>query len=211
MSETRRVLVTGGAGFVGATLVRRLVGERAPGPRVRQLLDGRRAHLGGVDAELVEGDIRDGGARCGAGRHGGRHPSRGGRHGRLSVEDPATNFDSTCSARSGCSTPPGGPGWNGPCRRPPEGLIGDATHRSTSGPCRSRSRRTARASSPAKAMRTPFRSVRPARGGVSVRERYGPWSAQKRGAMTCSSGRSNRRPDRDLRRWFVIARLHPRR
>jgi UDP-glucose 4-epimerase len=53
------VLVTGGAGFVGATLVRRLV---ASGHRVRvldNLSTGDAAHLSGVDAELVKGDIRD--------------------------------------------------------------------------------------------------------------------------------------------------------
>jgi len=53
------ILVTGGAGFVGATLVRRLV---ANGYRVRvydNLSTGDEAHLAGVDAELVKGDIRD--------------------------------------------------------------------------------------------------------------------------------------------------------
>jgi UDP-glucose 4-epimerase len=60
------VLVTGGAGFVGATLVRRLV---ASGYRVRaldNLSTGDAAHLEGVDAELVLGDIRDGDAVEGA-------------------------------------------------------------------------------------------------------------------------------------------------
>lgn len=52
-------MVTGGAGFVGATLVRRLV---ASGYRIRvfdNLSTGDTAHLAGVDAELVRGDIRD--------------------------------------------------------------------------------------------------------------------------------------------------------
>ena len=59
MSATESILVTGGAGFVGATLVRRLV---ASGYRVRvfdNLSTGDEAHLTGVDAELVVGDIRD--------------------------------------------------------------------------------------------------------------------------------------------------------
>jgi UDP-glucose 4-epimerase len=53
------ILVTGGAGFVGATLVRRLVES---GYRVRvldNLSTGAEAHLAGVDTELVKGDIRD--------------------------------------------------------------------------------------------------------------------------------------------------------
>jgi UDP-glucose 4-epimerase len=60
------VLVTGGAGFVGATLVRHLV---ASGYRVRvldNLSTGDAAHLDGVDAELVRGDIRDADAVEGA-------------------------------------------------------------------------------------------------------------------------------------------------
>jgi UDP-glucose 4-epimerase len=56
---TQAVLVTGGAGFVGATLVRRLA---ASGYRVRvldNLSTGDAAHLSGVRADLVKGDIRD--------------------------------------------------------------------------------------------------------------------------------------------------------
>ncbi len=59
MSGNEGILVTGGAGFVGATLVRRLV---ASGHRVRvldNLSTGDEAHLAGVDSELVVGDIRD--------------------------------------------------------------------------------------------------------------------------------------------------------
>lgn len=59
MSSSNGILVTGGAGFVGATLVRRLV---TSGYRVRvldNLTTGDPAHLDRVDAELVKGDIRD--------------------------------------------------------------------------------------------------------------------------------------------------------
>jgi UDP-glucose 4-epimerase len=63
MADSRRVLVTGGAGFVGATLVRRLGGT---GYLVRVLDNystGDPSYLDGVDAELVEGDTREDGVR----------------------------------------------------------------------------------------------------------------------------------------------------
>jgi nucleoside-diphosphate-sugar epimerase len=53
------VLVTGGSGFIGSALVRRLV---ALGQRVRVLDDGSRGRsdrLAGIDVELVQGDVRD--------------------------------------------------------------------------------------------------------------------------------------------------------
>jgi UDP-glucose 4-epimerase len=88
------VLVTGGAGFVGATLVRRLV---ASGYRVRildNLTTGDAAHLAGVDAELVKGDIRDAAAldTALAGLRSIVHLAAAGSV-IGSVEDPAANFD----------------------------------------------------------------------------------------------------------------------
>ena len=88
------VLVTGGAGFVGATLVRRLA---ASGYQVRvldNLSTGDAAHLAGVPAELVKGDIRDAGtlddavAGCDAIIHLAAAGSVVG-----SVADPAGNFE----------------------------------------------------------------------------------------------------------------------
>ena len=55
----RRVLVTGGAGFIGSTLVRLLV-ERGYAVCVfDDLSTGSSANLDGTDAELIEGDVRD--------------------------------------------------------------------------------------------------------------------------------------------------------
>jgi UDP-glucose 4-epimerase len=86
--------VTGGAGFVGATLVRRLV---ASGHRVRvidNLTTGTAGHLAGVDAELVQGDIRDAAAldRALAGMDSVIHLAAAGSV-IGSVQDPAMNFD----------------------------------------------------------------------------------------------------------------------
>jgi UDP-glucose 4-epimerase len=61
-----RILVTGGAGFIGANLVRLLLDK---GHRVRVLDNfsvGRREYLDGLDLEIVEGDILDAEAVAGA-------------------------------------------------------------------------------------------------------------------------------------------------
>ena len=94
VSGTEGVLVTGGAGFVGATLVRRLV---ASGHRVRvldNLTTGDAAHLAGVDAELVKGDIRDADALDDAlgGMRAIIHLAAAGSV-IGSVQDPAANFE----------------------------------------------------------------------------------------------------------------------
>ena len=94
MNAADGILVTGGAGFVGATLVRRL---EASGYRVRvfdNLSTGDTTHLAGVDVQLVEGDIRDAEALdhalvgVGAVVHLAAAGSVIG-----SVQDPETNFD----------------------------------------------------------------------------------------------------------------------
>lgn len=89
-----QVLVTGGAGFVGATLVRRLV---AAGHSVRVLDNfstGDPSYLAGVDAELVKGDIRDPAALDAAleGMQSVVHLAAAGSVVQ-SVADPAANFD----------------------------------------------------------------------------------------------------------------------
>jgi UDP-glucose 4-epimerase len=94
MTEGKRVLVTGGAGFVGATLVRQLAGR---GHAVRvfdNYTTGSSAHLEGVEAEQVRGDIRDAPALDDAlaGMDAMVHLAAAGSVVR-SVEDPAANFD----------------------------------------------------------------------------------------------------------------------
>jgi UDP-glucose 4-epimerase len=94
MVKAHRVLVTGGAGFVGATLVRRLV---CNGHSVRVLDNystGDASYLAGVDAELAEGDIRDAAALDAAlaGMHSVIHLAAAGSV-VMSVADPAANFD----------------------------------------------------------------------------------------------------------------------
>lgn len=66
MTGNGRVLVTGGAGFVGATLVRRLVSSGRPTRVLDNFSTGSAAHLEGVQAEIARGDIRDFDALAGA-------------------------------------------------------------------------------------------------------------------------------------------------
>jgi len=59
MSSTQLYLITGGAGFIGANLVRRLA---SPSTRIRVLDNlscGRFEDIAGLDLEFIQGDIRD--------------------------------------------------------------------------------------------------------------------------------------------------------
>jgi len=56
------IVVTGGAGFIGANLCRELLGRGAEVVVLDDLSTGDRANLDGVDARLVEGSILDDGA-----------------------------------------------------------------------------------------------------------------------------------------------------
>ena len=63
MSKGKRVLVTGGAGFIGSHLVDRLVAEGFGVRVVDDLSSGRLENIGGHlksgVVEFVEGDVRD--------------------------------------------------------------------------------------------------------------------------------------------------------
>jgi UDP-glucose 4-epimerase len=56
---TGRWLVTGGCGFIGTNLLRLLAARRIPVRVLDDLSVGRRDDLGGLDVELLVGDIRD--------------------------------------------------------------------------------------------------------------------------------------------------------
>jgi UDP-glucose 4-epimerase len=94
MADSKTVLITGGAGFVGATLVRRLVGAGYEVRVLDNLTTGAASHLQGVAAELVEGDIRDSAtlARVLQGVSSVVHLAAAGSV-VMSVEDPVANFE----------------------------------------------------------------------------------------------------------------------
>lgn len=92
MSGTR-TLVTGGAGFIGANLVRRLLDLGHQVRVVDLLVTGDRGYLDGLDIEFVEGDIRDRELVAGAlqGVDAVVHLAASGSV-IASIEDPASNF-----------------------------------------------------------------------------------------------------------------------
>ena len=57
MVDSKRVLVTGGAGFVGANLVRQMLDAGYQITVLDNLSAGRREYLDGLDVELVQGDV----------------------------------------------------------------------------------------------------------------------------------------------------------
>jgi UDP-glucose 4-epimerase len=94
MTQAQRVLVTGGAGFVGANLVRRLIAGGRPVRVLDNYSTGDPAHLAGVDAEVIEGDIRDTAALAAAlhGIDAVMHLAAAGSV-IMSVQDPVPNFE----------------------------------------------------------------------------------------------------------------------
>lgn len=56
---SNQILVTGGAGFIGASLVRRLLSDGWTVRVLDSLVSGRSEYLDGLDVELINGDIRD--------------------------------------------------------------------------------------------------------------------------------------------------------
>ena len=53
-----RVLVTGGCGFVGANLIRRLLRDNYQITILDNLSTGQQAYIEGLDVNLIIGDIR---------------------------------------------------------------------------------------------------------------------------------------------------------
>jgi UDP-glucose 4-epimerase len=187
MVEARRVLVTGGAGFVGATLVRRLAGN---GYSVRVLDNystGDATQLAGVEAELVEGDIRDVAALDAAlaGMQAVVHLAAAGSV-VMSVEDPVTNFDVNVLGTFRVLDAARRAGVERTVQASTGGaLIGDATppvdERSLPKPISpyGASKLAGEGYAYAFAKAYGLRTV-----ALRFANVYGPWSARKRGAMT---------------------------
>ncbi len=187
MAQADGVLVTGGAGFVGATLVRRLV---AGGRSVRvfdNYSTGDASFLAGVEAEHVKGDIRDSAALDAAltGMQEIVHLAAAGSV-VMSVEDPAANFDVNVVGTFRVLDAARRAGIRRTVLASTGGaLIGDATPpvselslpRPISPYGASKLAGEAYAGAFAKAYGLPTVALRFA-------NVYGPWSARKRGAMT---------------------------
>lgn len=56
---SKQILVTGGAGFIGANLVRQLLSDGWSVRILDNLVSGREEYLDSLDVELIKGDIRD--------------------------------------------------------------------------------------------------------------------------------------------------------
>jgi len=187
MSETSRVLVTGGAGFVGATLVRRLV-ESGHAVRVfDNYSTGDASYLAGVDAELVEGDIRDAAAldTALAGMDAVIHLAAAGSV-VMSVQDPVTNFDANVVGTFRVLDAARRAGVERTVQASTGGaLIGDATppvdERSLPKPISpyGASKLAGEGYAYAFAKAYGLRTV-----ALRFANVYGPWSAHKQGAMT---------------------------
>ncbi len=187
MTDSRRVLVTGGAGFVGATLVRRLI---ASGHAVRvfdNLSTGHPDHLTGVDAELVEGDIRDTDAldKALVGMDSVMHLAAAGSVVQ-SVADPVTNFDVNVVGTFRVLDAARRAGVERTVQASTGGaLIGDATppvdERSLPKPISpyGASKLAGEGYAYAFAKAYDLRTV-----ALRFANVYGPWSARKRGAIT---------------------------
>ena len=187
MPDRREVLVTGGAGFVGATLVRRLV---AGGDRVRvldNLTTGDRVHLEGLDVRLLEGDIRDQAALAAAcaGVDAVVHLAAAGSV-VASVEDPVTNFEVNVVGTFGVLDAARRAGVERVVMASTGGaLIGEATppvdERSLPKPISpyGASKLAGEGYAHAFARSYGMRTV-----ALRFANVYGPWSERKRGAMT---------------------------
>jgi UDP-glucose 4-epimerase len=187
MDKARRVLVTGGAGFVGATLVRRLAGS---GHSVRvfdNYSTGDPSYLAGVEAELAKGDIRDVPALDAAlaGMQAVIHLAAAGSV-VMSVEDPVTNFDVNVLGTFRVLDAARRAGVERMVQASTGGaLIGDATppvdERSLPKPISpyGASKLAGEGYAYAFAHAYGLRTV-----ALRFANVYGPWSARKRGAMT---------------------------